>query len=86
MGRAWNFRASGGLGLLCIGPRAGRAFLYRASGFIRAFIKYKIYLNYRKNFQIFISKNLFPFLPNFWPKFGQILAAAKAKNYLKFFL
>ena len=44
MGRAWNFRASGGLGLLCIGPRAGRAFWYRASGFIRAFVKYKIHL------------------------------------------
>ena len=44
MGRAWNFRASGGLGLLCIGPRAGRAFLYRASGFIRAFVKHKINL------------------------------------------
>ena len=50
MGRAWNFRASGrgGLGLLCIWPRAGRAFMYRASGFIRAFLKYEIYLNYRK--------------------------------------
>ena len=35
--RAWVFRASGGLGLLCIGPRAGRAFLYRASGLFRAF-------------------------------------------------
>ena len=35
--RAWVFRASGGLGLLCIGPRAGRAFLYRASGLLRAF-------------------------------------------------
>ena len=44
MGRAWIFRASGGLGLLCIGPRAGRAFLYRASGFFRAFPKYKMYL------------------------------------------
>ena len=35
--RAWVFRASGGLGLLCIGPREGRAFLYRASGLFRAF-------------------------------------------------
>ena len=33
MGRAWNFQASGGLGLLCIRPWAGRAFLYQASGF-----------------------------------------------------
>ena len=44
MGRAWIFWASGGPGLLCIGPRAGRAFWYRASGFIRAFVKYKIHL------------------------------------------
>ena len=72
MGRAWNFRASGGLGLLCIGPRAGRAFLYRASGFIRAFLKYEIYLNYRKKrpnifFKIFFSL----FCPMFDRNFGQ---------------
>ena len=72
MGRAWNFRASGGLGLLCIGPRAGRAFLYRASGFIRAFLKYEIYLNYRKKrpnifFKIFFSL----FCPMFGWNFGQ---------------
>ena len=43
MFRAWIFRASGGLGLLCIGPWAGRAFLYRVSSFFRAFQKYKMY-------------------------------------------
>ena len=43
MFRAWIFRASGELGLLCIGPRAGRAFLYRVSSFFRAFPKYKMY-------------------------------------------
>ena len=43
MFRAWIFRASGGLGLLCIGPQAGRAFLYRVSSFFRAFQKYKMY-------------------------------------------
>ena len=35
--RVWVFRASGGLRLLCIGPRAGRAFLYQDSGLFRAF-------------------------------------------------
>ena len=43
MFRAWIFRALGGLGLLCIGPQAGRAFLYRVSSFFRAFLKYKMY-------------------------------------------
>ena len=47
--RAWVFRASGGLGLLCIGPRAGRAFLYRASGLFRAFSKHSIQLFFFKN-------------------------------------
>ena len=43
MFRDWTFRALDGLGLLCIGPRAGRAFLYRVSSFFRAFPKYKMY-------------------------------------------
>ena len=38
-----DFRASDGLGLLCIGPWAGRAFAYRVSSFFRAFPKYKMY-------------------------------------------
>ena len=59
MGRAWIFRASGGLGLLCIGPRAGRAFLYRASGFFRAFPKYKMYLYFcfmSMKYEVFLVK------------------------------
>ena len=59
MGRAWIFRALGGLGLLCIGPRAGRAFLYRASGFFRAFPKYKMHLFFcfmSMKYEVFLVK------------------------------
>ena len=41
--RTLIFWASGGLWLLCIGPQAGWAFLYRVLGFFRTFPEYKMY-------------------------------------------
>ena len=58
MFRAGIFRASGGLGLKSFGPRAGRAFLYRASGFFRAFVKYKIFLKSQKKSSKYIFKKI----------------------------
>ena len=58
MFRAGVFRASGGLGLKSFGPRAGRAFLYRASGFFRAFVKYKIFLKSQKKSSKYIFKKI----------------------------
>ena len=42
-GRAFSYQASGGPGLTISGLGPGRAFLCRASGFFRAFPKYKMY-------------------------------------------
>ena len=86
MFRAGIFRASGGLGLKSFGPRAGRAFLYRASGFFRAFVKYKIFLKSQKKSSKYIFKKIVIiyawFSAGIRPEFGRILATTKAK-YLK---
>ena len=40
MFRSCNFRSSGGLGPVPFGPRAGRSFLHRSSGFFSVFLRH----------------------------------------------
>ena len=72
MFRAGIFWALGRLRIKSFGPRVGQSFLYWASGFFRAFVKYKIFLKSQKKSSKYIFKKLLSFLPHFGRDRSQI--------------
>ena len=64
MFRSYNFRSSGGLGPDPFGPRAGRSFLHRSSGFFSVFfMTFKNHIcSLLSNFIAFLCDNFFQIL------------------------
>ena len=64
MFRSYNFRSSGGLGPDPFGPRAGRSFLHRSSGFFSVFfMSFKNPIcSLLSNFIAFLCDNFFQIL------------------------
>ena len=75
MFRAGIFWALGRLRIKSFGPRVGQSFLYWASGFFRAFVKYKIFFKSQEKSSKYIFKK-------FVIIFAAFFAATEAK-YLK---